>query len=163
MVKLDKLVETLKTNISNAYSVAAATLDDSKSAAKNDEIYLRPSQLDRLHKAMQEKLVICTISDACSRKYCTKCLSVSEYLVWTARELKKVDGILAKPSSKRGKKIHKKQLTSLLTFFRVMNLVAKWPLKRTVPVFEIRSKSKNAWYYATCMKYMLHLRKKSKS
>ena len=118
MVKLDKLVETLKTNISNAYSVAAATLDDSKSAAKNDEIYLRPSQLDRLHKEMQEKLVICTISDACSRKYCTKCLSVSEYLVWTARELKKVDGILAKPSSKRGKKNSQEATDLAVNFFQ---------------------------------------------
>ena len=62
-------METIKTNISNAYSAAAATLDDSESAAKNDEIDLKSSQLDRLHEVMKEKLVIapcphCTMSMA---------------------------------------------------------------------------------------------------
>ena len=103
-MKLDKLVGKLKINISNAYSVAAATLDDLKSAAKNDEIYMKASQLDRLHQAMTENLV--TAHDG------------SEYLVWTVRELMKV--ILAKPSPETGKKIHKKQLTLLLTFNRQM-------------------------------------------
>ena len=107
-------METIKTNISNAYSAAAATLDDSESAAKNDEIHLKASQLDRLHEVMKEKLAIapyphCTMSmapDAQSSKYCAEYFNVSEYLVGTSRKLKKrVCGILAKPSPKRGKKI----------------------------------------------------------
>ena len=56
--KMDKLVGTLKTIMLNVYSVGAATLDDSKSAAKNDEIHLKASQLDRSHEAMKETLVI---------------------------------------------------------------------------------------------------------
>ena len=56
--KMDKLVGTLKTIMLNVYSVGAATSDDSKSAAKNDEIHLKASQLDRSHEAMKETLVI---------------------------------------------------------------------------------------------------------
>ena len=107
-------------------------MHDSKSAAKNDEIHPKASQSDRFHEAIKEKLVIApcpekihilTLApDAWSRKYCAEYFNLSEYLVRIARKLKKVGGILAIPSPKRGKKFHKKQLI-LLTFIRMMNLV----------------------------------------
>ena len=103
-------METLKTNISNAYSVAAATLDDSESAAKN-EIHLTASQLDRLHEARKEKLLVFSQPP---------------------------------PSQKKDeKKIHKKQLTLMLTFIRMMNLVVKCPEKRTVSVGNMIQKQKS--------------------
>ena len=166
--KLDKLMGTLINNVSNTCNIAAITLDDSKSASKNDDIHLEASQLERLHKTMKEKLVtapypekiqILTLTlDAWSRKYCAEYFNVSECLVETTRELKRVGGILAKPTTKRIKKIHKKELTFLLPF--MMNLVTKCMEKRTVSVLEIKSQSKNSWYDATCVKYMLYLSKK---
>ena len=51
-----------------------------------------------------EKIQILTLApDAWSRKYCAEYFSVSEYIVWTARKLKTVGGILAKPAPKRKK------------------------------------------------------------
>ena len=37
--------------------------------------------------------------------YCPEYFNVFEYLVWTSQEIKKVDGILAKPAAKKRKTI----------------------------------------------------------
>eukprot|EP00795_Rhopilema_esculentum_P004066 gene4066-20243_t len=100
--KFDKVVGTLQTKLSSAYSVGVANLDNLNSATQNDEIHQKASELDRLHETMKEILVIArypeqiqilTLApDAWSRKYCVEYFNVSEYLVRTARELKKESG-----------------------------------------------------------------------
>ena len=42
-------------------------------------------------------------SDKWFRKYCSEYFNTFEYLVWTADEIKKVSGILAKPAPKNEK------------------------------------------------------------
>ena len=37
--------------------------------------------------------------------YCSKHIIIFEYLVWTSYEIKKVDGVLAKPAPEKGKAI----------------------------------------------------------
>ena len=71
------------------------------------------NDLVRLHKAMQEKLkttsyseqiqILTLVPDKWSRMHCSKYFNVFEYLVWTLHEIKKIDGILAKTASKKGK------------------------------------------------------------
>ena len=76
----------------------------------------KASGLDRLHNDhMKLKLIdaktpdriqIMTLApDSWSREYCSRFFNVSEYVVRVSRELKKKNGILAKPSPKKGKKI----------------------------------------------------------
>ena len=56
-----------------------------------------------------EKIQILTlIPDKWSRGYASKQFHVSEYLIQTARKLKKAGGILAKPAPKKVKIFHKK-------------------------------------------------------
>ena len=71
------------------------------------------NDLVRLHKAMQEKLkttsyseqiqILTLVPDKWSRMHCSEYFNVFEYLVWTLHEIKKIDGILAKTASKKGK------------------------------------------------------------
>ena len=71
----------------------------------------KAAELERLHAAMREKLKIASypekiqiltlIPDKWSREYASKQFDVSVYLIRTARELKKVNGILAKPELKK--------------------------------------------------------------
>ena len=58
--------------------------------------------------------------------------NVSEYLVRTARELKKVKGILAKPAQKQGKVISQIPLIWCLACMRMMSLVARCFVKTTM-------------------------------
>ena len=70
--------------------------------------------LVRLPEAMQEKLKTASYSqpnqiltiepDKWSRMYYSGYLNISEYLVWTSHEIKKVGETLAKPAFKKGKK-----------------------------------------------------------
>ena len=57
---------------------------------------------EKLTTAMHsERIQILTLTpDSWSRRYCAEHFNVSEYLVRTAKELKKVKGILAKPAQK---------------------------------------------------------------
>ena len=56
-----------------------------------------------------EKIQILTLSsDKWSLEYVSKQFEVSEYLIWNARELKKVGRILEKPAPKNVKNSHKK-------------------------------------------------------
>ena len=73
----------------------------------------KAKELDRLHAAMKKKLVTASnteklqiltlVPDSWSQKYCSEYFGVSEYLIWSARELKLRKGILAQPSQKEGK------------------------------------------------------------
>ena len=81
---------------------------------KND-IREKLNDLVRLHKTMQEKLktasfleqiqILTLVPEKWSRIYCSEYFDVFEDLVWTSDEIKKVDGILAKPAPNKGKTI----------------------------------------------------------
>ena len=85
-------METLKSNISEAYRVHVHCLKDSKSDYydKND-MKERVNDLVRLHEAMQEELkttsyseqtqILTLVPDKWSRMYCSKHYNVLEYLV----------------------------------------------------------------------------------
>ena len=71
------------------------------------------NKLVRLLKAMQEKLkaasyskqiqILALVPDKWSRIYCSEYFNVFEYLVSTSHGIKKVSGVLAKPTPKKGK------------------------------------------------------------
>ena len=75
----------------------------------------KASELDCLHNLMKEKLtttmysekiqILTLAPDSWSCRYWAEHFTVSKYLVRTARELKKVKGILAKPEQKQAKVI----------------------------------------------------------
>ena len=67
----------------------------------------KAEELDRLYAAVKEKLftasnaeklqILTLVPDSWSRKYCSDYFRVSEYLIWSARELKQIKGILVQP------------------------------------------------------------------
>ena len=85
-------------------------------------------ELDRLHDLMKEKLInastpeqiqITTLPpDSWSRDYCSNFFQVSEYVVRTARELKKVSGILSNPAPKKGKSISPETVEVVLQLYK---------------------------------------------
>ena len=78
-----------------------------------------------------EKIEILTLApDPWSRRYCAEHFNVSEYLVRTATELKKVKGILAKPAQKQGKVISQNTMILCLACMRMMSLLSKFLVKR---------------------------------
>ena len=87
---------------------------ESDSYDKND-MKEKVNDLVRLHEAMQEKLktasyseqiqILTLVPDKWSQMYCWEYFNVFEYFVWTSHEIKKVGGILAKPTPKKGKTI----------------------------------------------------------
>ena len=111
-------MKALKRNISEAYKVQVDCLKGWKSDSydKND-MKEKVNDLVRLHEAMQEKLktasyseqiqTLILVPDKWSQMYCSEYFNVFvfEYLVWTSHEIKKADGILAKPSPKKTKTI----------------------------------------------------------
>ena len=117
--KMEQVMETVKPNLSTVYKVDAEQLTV-PSAEPNKEILDKASELDRLHHLMKEALekaktprqieIMTLAPDSWSREYCSKFFKVSEYVVRAARELKKVSGILSKPSPKRGKKLSQRLL-----------------------------------------------------
>ena len=56
--------------------------------------------------------------DSWSREYCSKYFDVSEYLVCTARELKKRSGILATPLPKKGKTLLQENVDLIIDFYK---------------------------------------------
>ena len=111
--KFDRAVEVLKASLSDAYVVSTDQLASSKSVVIS-ETEQKASEPDHLHNLMKEKLTTATYSEKIQivtlapnswfRQYCAEHY-VSEYLVRTAKELKKIKGILAKPTQKQGKVI----------------------------------------------------------
>ena len=90
-MKLDKVMKTIKNNISEVYKVQVDCLENSEpdSFDKNDRKE-KANELVRLHKAMQEKLktptfletikIFTLVPDKWSQKYCSECFNVFEYL-----------------------------------------------------------------------------------
>ena len=106
-------MEKLKNDLSTVYKVAADELAVPESEQIEMEVKEKAAELDRLYDLMKGKLqnastpnqiqIMTLAPDSWSREYCSKFFKVSEYVVRTARELKKIDGILAKPTPKKGK------------------------------------------------------------
>ena len=73
------------------------------------------NDLFRLHKVMHEKIkqasyseqiqILALVPGKWSRMYCSEYFNVFEYLVSTSYEIKKVGGIIAKSTPKKGKSI----------------------------------------------------------
>ena len=92
-------------------------INESNESISYDKNYMKEKKNDlvSLHKAIQEKLktalyseqirTLTLVPDKWSRMYCSKFFNVSEYLVWTSHEIKKVGEILAKHVSEKGKTI----------------------------------------------------------
>ena len=86
-MKLDKVMNTIKSNISEAYTVQVDCWD---SYDEND-MKEKANELVRLHEAMQEKLktasyseqiqIFTLILDKWSQKYCSEYFDAFEYLV----------------------------------------------------------------------------------
>ena len=102
-------------------------LASSESVDVISETEQKASELDRLHNLMKKKLttamhcekiqILTLAPDSWSRRYCAEHFNVSEYLVRTARELKKVKGILAKPGQKQGKVISQNTNDPVLSMY----------------------------------------------
>ena len=133
---LDRAVEVLKPSLSDAYVVSTDQLASSESVNVISETEQKASELDRLHNLMKEKLTTATYSekiqiltlapDSSSCQYCAEHFNVSEYVVSTARELKKVKGILAKPAQKQGKVISQNTIVLCLACMRMMSSPNAW-------------------------------------
>ena len=125
--KLDKVIDSYKNTIAEAYNVSMNVLDTSDSFFEDSDVQSKAAELERLHAAMREKLKIASypekiqiltlIPDKWSREYASKQFDVSVYLIRTARELKKVNGILAKPELKKGKILPQKTLDLVQSFY----------------------------------------------
>ena len=78
-----------------------------------------------------EKIQILTLApDSWSCQYCAEHFNVSKYLVRTARELKKVKGILAKPAQKQGKVISRNTIDLLLSMYEDDEFSRQMPGKK---------------------------------
>ena len=125
--KLDKVVATYKSTTAEAYDVSKDVLNTSDSVFEESDAHWKAAELERLHDAMREKLktasypekiqILTLILDKWSREYISKQFDVSEYLIETARELKKVGGILAKPAPKKGKTLPQETLDLVQSFY----------------------------------------------
>ena len=125
--KFDKVVTTLKDNLSEAYQVDADVLNISDADSEAKEVKWKASELDRLYDLMREKLktatypekvqILTLVPDKWSREKCAEQFNVSEYLIRTARDLKQNVGILGKPGPKKGKRISQDVLDNVLSFY----------------------------------------------
>ena len=98
--KLDRAAEVLKT-LSVAYVVSTDQLARSESVTVISETEQKALELDGLHNLMKEKFTTATYSekiqiltlapDSWSHQHCAEHFNVSEYLVRTPKELKKVN------------------------------------------------------------------------
>ena len=91
-MKLDKVMNTIKGDSSEAYKVQVVCLEDSESGS-HDQYYMneKANDLVRLLEAMQEKVkttsyseqlqILTLVPDRCSRKYWSEYFNVFEYLV----------------------------------------------------------------------------------
>ena len=99
-----KVLNVYKENISAAYNISDIEIEEPPPICDSDTKN-KFDELDRLHVAMKEKLVIASnaeklqiltlVPDSWSRKYCSEYFGVSEYLIRSARELKQRKEILA--------------------------------------------------------------------
>ena len=122
-------------------TVVAEQLTVSESTTHvHDAITQKALELDRLHDLMKEKLANASTSekiqimtlapDSWSRDHCSKFFKVSEYIVRTARELKKVSGILSKPPPKKGKTISPETVELVIKMYEDAEFSRQLPGKK---------------------------------
>ena len=91
-MKLDKVMNTIKSNISEAHKVQVDCWEDSESDSYDKyDMKQKANKLVRLHEAMQEKLkialyskqiqILTLVPDNWSRKYCSEYFNAFEQLV----------------------------------------------------------------------------------
>ena len=130
---MDKVVDTYKSTIAEACHVSKDVLYSSDSVFDDfhcaSDGQWKAAELEQLHDAIREKLktasysekiqILTLIPDKWSQEYASKQFDVSEYLVKyeTARELKKVGGILAKPAPKNCKTLSQETLNLVQSFY----------------------------------------------
>ena len=131
--KLDKVVDTYKSTIAEACHVSKDVLYKSDSVFDDfhcaSDGQWKAAELEQLHDAIREKLktalyseniqILTLIPDKWSQEYASKQFDVSKYLIKdeTARELKKVGGILAKSAPKNGKTLSQETLNLVQSFY----------------------------------------------
>ena len=108
-----------------------------------------------LHEAMQEKLktasysepihILTSLPDKWSWVYCSEYLNIFEYLVCTSHEIKKIEGMLAKPALKKGKAITTENLHQ--KFLKLAVSIGRCLKRQTMVVWVKEYISKN---FATC-------------
>ena len=157
--KLDRAVEVLKTSLSDAYVVSTDHLASSESVNVISETEQKASELDRLHNLVKEKLTTAAYSekiqiltlapDSWSRRYCAEHFNVSEYLVRTARELKKIKGILTKPAQKQGKVISQNTIDLVLSMYKDDEFSRQQPGKKDYVSIAKGVHKQNTLFYAT--------------
>ena len=111
------------------------------------------SGLNRLHNLMKEKLNATTYSekiqiltltpDSWSHRYCKEHFNVSEYLVRTAREFKKVKVILVKPAQKQGKTRSQNTIDLVLSMCEDDEFSCQMPGKKYVSIAKGDHKQKH--------------------
>ena len=124
---MKRAVEVLKSSLSDDYVMSTDQLASFESVNVISKTEQKASELDRFYNLMKEKLTTTTFSekilsltlapDSWSRRYCAEHFNVPEYIVRTARENKKVNGILAKPALKQGKVISQNSIDLILTMY----------------------------------------------
>ena len=77
----------------------------------------------------------------------------------TARELKKVKGILAKPGQKQGKVISQNTNDPVLSMYEMMSLFSKFLVKKSMLALQKEFINRNVLFYVTKEKCMLPSRK----
>ena len=173
-MKLDNVTNSTKSNISEAGKVQVDCLEDSESDSYDkNSMKEKANELVRLHEAMQKKLktasyseqiqILTLVPNKWSRKYCSVYVNVFEYPVWTAHEIKKVDGILAKPALRKGKISTNETLHLVTTVYKDDNSARRCLERKTMLVWVKEYINKNfvlAKIFVTCKNYIL-LSKKS--
>ena len=125
--KLGKVVDAYKSTIAEAYNVSKDVLDTSDSVFEESDVQWKAAKLEQLRDAMREKLktdssaekiqILTLIPDKWSRECAVKQFDVREYVILTAPGLKKVGGILAKPSPKKRKTLSQETLDLVQSFY----------------------------------------------
>ena len=124
---MEKVVNTYKSTIAEAYDVSKDVQDTSDTVFEESDAQWNPVESERLHHAVREKLktasypekiqILTLIANKWSWEYVSKQFDVSEYLIRTARELDKVHGILGKPGPKKGKTLPQETLGLVQSFY----------------------------------------------
>ena len=137
--KLDKVVDTYKSTITEAYDVSKDVLDTSDSVFEESDAQWKAAELEKLHDAMRAKLktalypekiqILTLIPDRWSREYASKQFDVSKYLIRTACEFK-VGGILAKPAPKIGITLPQVTLDLVQSFYQDDEYSRQMPVKK---------------------------------
>ena len=139
--KLKKVLNVYKENISAAYNVSDIEIEEPPPIYDKDTNN-KAEELDRLHAAMNEKLVTASnteklqiltlVPDFWLWKYCFEYFGISGYLIRSARELKQGKGILTQPSQKKGKAMAQETIDLVHAFYEDDEYSRPFPRKKII-------------------------------